>query len=238
MGADGIRSAVRRSMYDSASPEDDGALKYLGTFVALGICSMPSASDILDGRTVVQVSDGSTRFYAMPYSQEEYMWQLSFPAGEAEAREMKDKVLEVAREKVRGWHTGAGLVDATEPGRVSGYGVYDRDPRDDFRGRCRSERVTVIGDAAHPMSPFKGQGANQALIDALELARHLKVYFDSGQGSQLRLGDFERAMGERSRGKVMKSREACEFLHSELVLKEGDVTRGGMNDIVNSTKVS
>jgi len=34
-------------------------------------------------------------------------------------------------------------------------------------------RVTLIGDAAHPMTPFKAQGANQALSDAVLLADSL-----------------------------------------------------------------
>jgi salicylate hydroxylase len=92
--------------------------------------------------------------------------------------------------------------------------------------------VTLIGDAAHPMSPFKGQGANQALLDALALARGiakgcrpLSQWRQSGLRDGV-LSEFESEMLERSASKVKDSAEAAQFLHSEIVLHEGDEPRG------------
>jgi salicylate hydroxylase len=68
-----------------------------------------------------------------------------------------------------GWHPEVqALISAPES--VSRWALHDRD----LLSRWSTDRVTVIGDAAHPMLPFLAQGANQAIEDAVALATCLR----------------------------------------------------------------
>jgi len=227
VGADGIRSAVRRLLMD----ENTTPLRYLGYIVILGICSLEALkgtqSSLLDSATVFQTVNGSERIYIMPYSVDSIMWQMSFPMPEDEAKALSAKGAQALKDEAcrRGqWHTPIPeLLSATQLKQISGYPIYDREL---LESELLEEAgaVTLIGDAAHPMSPFKGQGANQALLDALGLACNISM--EPASVSKWRelgvreviLTKFEEEMLARSASKVKDSAKAAEFLHSKCVL--------------------
>ena len=130
------------------------------------------------------------------------------------------------------WHTPIPQILAATPVEfVSGYPVYDRDLLS-AEALADVGPVTLLGDAAHPMSPFKGQGANQALLDALSLARMIvkgcglqSDWREAGLRSRV-LNEFEAEMLERSAIKVQDSAAAADFLHSDVVLHQSDQPRG------------
>ena len=69
-----------------------------------------------------------------------------------------------------GWHDDlAELFRRTDPDQIYKWGLFDRDPM-----ACWSkDRVTLLGDAAHPMLPFLSQGAAMAIEDGYVLAQAL-----------------------------------------------------------------
>jgi 2-polyprenyl-6-methoxyphenol hydroxylase-like FAD-dependent oxidoreductase len=75
------------------------------------------------------------------------------------------------RRLLAAWHDPIpALVDATAEEAFGVLDILDRKPRRDWG----KGRVTLLGDGAHPMTPNLGQGAGQALEDAVVLAASLR----------------------------------------------------------------
>jgi salicylate hydroxylase len=169
----------------------------------------------------------------MPYSPTTVMWQLSFPLPEAEAKALNrlgaQALKEEAFRRCPSWHAPIPQILAETPvSLISGYPAYDRELLTNEWLQTES-RVTLIGDAAHPMSPFKGQGANQALLDALSLARAVYRTGTTAEGSATQaLREFEGEMLIRSAVKVKASAEAARFLHTDVAIREGNMPRGSI----------
>jgi 2-polyprenyl-6-methoxyphenol hydroxylase-like FAD-dependent oxidoreductase len=235
VGADGIRSTVRKLLIG----ENITPLRYLGCIVILGISPLKNLegieSSLLDSATVFQTANGNERIYMMPYDSDSIMWQLSFPLSEKEAKKLNTEGTKALKKEAcrrTQWHNPIPqIISATNEAQISGYPVYDREllKPELFEN---ATKVTLIGDAAHPMSPFKGQGANQALLDSLSLARGISKrctpaskWREKGIRKSVLL-EFEAEMLVRSASKVKSSAEAAQLLHSEIILHEGNAPRG------------
>ena len=172
---------------------------------------------------VFQTVDGSTRLFAMPFashnknSTQNIMWQLSFPADETTAKKLagdrqllKDTVLERCGQ----WHEPIPtMIQSTQLSLLMGIPAYDRDPCPP-QSADNSSSIVLLGDASHPMSPFKGQGANQALLDAVSLANALA----HAENLSSAVMQYEEEMLQRVESKVLLSRERVMTFHQPDIL--------------------
>ncbi len=105
------------------------------------------------------------------------------------------------------------LMHAISPGTLFKWGLRDREPLQQYT----KGRVTMLGDAAHPMTPFLGQGACVAIEDAMVLGRA----FAAASTFTEAFSTYENTRKERANGVQLASRQQADEIQG--------VTKRGVN---------
>ena len=177
IGADGIHSALRALLYP-----DEGPLSWNGHMLWRGAVEWPAYAD---GRTMLIAGGNAAKFVYYPIhadparpNQRLTNWAIMAQIGDGSQPPPRredwsrpgrlSEVLPFVRNTF-----DLGFVDPialiTSIGPFFEFPCCDRDPLP----RWSFGRVTLLGDAAHPMYPNGSNGAGQAILDARSLADHL-----------------------------------------------------------------
>jgi salicylate hydroxylase len=166
VGADGVRSAVRAALWETPPPRFTGQVAYRFTmpgdlarpFLAAGRAALFQGPGRVFNRYTLRAGAllncvGIARSDAWTGDG----WSTPARVGEMLAL-------------YEGWHPDVtGLMAAAPTRHLIKWALFDRPPLP----RWGRGRVTLLGDAAHPMLPFLGLGAAMAFEDGLVLARAL-----------------------------------------------------------------
>jgi salicylate hydroxylase len=166
IGADGYHSAVR------SLTVGDGAPLYTGTMTWRGILPRqilaPLAEPFAEGAGFQLVVGDLKNFWIMDAGPEELAW-----GGTAlhPTTEKSTDVLAMVLQIFDQWTPFVErLIRATDPTTIVETGVFDREPVSQWGDR---ERITLLGDAAHPIRPSLGLGTTMAFEDAVALTKKL-----------------------------------------------------------------
>jgi 2-polyprenyl-6-methoxyphenol hydroxylase-like FAD-dependent oxidoreductase len=202
VAADGVRSRLRSALFpDHPGPRYSGFTAWRFVAAAPGMAVEPAETwgrgEIFGA---VPLADGRVYCYASAAAPAGAAAPASSPAGSA-----GDEAAELAR-RFGGWHDPIpGLIGSVPAGAVL---------RDDVYWIAQAlpayhhGRVAIVGDAAHAMTPHLGQGACQAIEDAVVLAgvEDLAAYTSARMGRTRMVADgsyrASRLSGLRSRPAV------------------------------------
>ena len=190
VGADGIHSTVRTALFGSERPRYAGYAGWRAT--------AKLAPDLIEPGVFWESWGRGVRIGFVDIGNGRAYWFVSeaVPEGAPEPADPKTSFLE----RFRGWHEPIPRVIEETPGEVLFRTfVYDRKPT----RRWGDGRVTLLGDAAHAMTPNLGQGASQALEDAAVLGRTLATHDDPVAA----LRAYERRRIKRANAVVRLSRQ-------------------------------
>jgi len=174
IAADGIHSAVRKVFYGEEKPSFTGWVIWRG---AMPVEEWPAEMGELDPQKCVTYGHSNAYVAYYPFRKDEQgketlvNWGACMKVAEqgdvAESWAQQGDKAEIA-EHFGSWPAPCEtLIAKTE--KIMKLSIHDRDPVE----RWAFGKVFLMGDAAHPMLPFAGQGASSAMEDGWLLGQEL-----------------------------------------------------------------
>lgn len=190
VGADGFNSVVRRALLGATPSRPSGYVAWLAT-------TEPSRPIVPEGQVIHYWGTGA-RFGIVDVGRGRIYWW-----GTLNVPDIDESLKTVSKAEVLSTFRGfadpiAELVATTEESRILKISARDRAPV----RRWGEGRITLLGDAAHPMLTSLGQGACMAIEDAVVLGHCL------GEGGEIAdaLRRYERARMPRTAAVVRATR--------------------------------
>jgi len=196
IGADGLHSVVRSQLGHTDQPV------YSGYTAWRAVVSFPRS-----GFVPAETWGRGKRFGAFPVQGDRVYWFATCNATAGE-RNPPDGAQAHLLSLFKGWHEPIeALIRAADDACILRNDIYDRDPSPTWG----QGRVTLLGDAAHPMTPNLGQGACQAIEDAWQLAACLSTQSDVAAA----LNSYETRRIKRTTPILLSSRRIGAFAQLE-----------------------
>ena len=190
IGADGIHSVLQGFVTAAPEPVFSRVVAYRGL--------VPSRTAYPAGTMTMWVGQGK-HFLVFPVRAGQLLNYVGFVSSDTPVRESWSAHGDPAALAAHfaGWDPAIaeviGEIQQAPAGSGFQWGMYDRAPLP----RWSTGRLTLLGDAAHPMLPHLGQGVNQALEDAVALAALLGASTSSA-GVPQALASYERLRRDRT----------------------------------------